>query len=164
MTLEEQLAQEIKAQYRSVRQFALCHGINYSQLTSALKRGIAGAGVESMLTVFNALGLDIESVRTGKLVRKGPANSPPKQNTAASEPDTAANIAKRYGGLDYHGKMAVCAVMTAEERRLDDSAVYQFEAVAKGGQQNGARAINVEDVARCAEIAAKISAESSDDM
>lgn len=60
MTLEEQLAQEIKAQYRSVRQFALCHGINYSQLTSALKRGIAGAGVESMLTVFNALGLDIE--------------------------------------------------------------------------------------------------------
>lgn len=97
--------------------------------------------------------------------KTGPAiPTPPKQNTAASEPDTAANIAKRYGGLDYHGKMAVCAVMTAEERRLDDSAVYQFEAVAKGGQQNGARAIDVEDVARCAEIAAKISAESSDDM
>ena len=54
--------------------------------------------------------------------------------------------------------------MMTEERRLDDSAVYQFEAVAKGGQQNGARAINVEDVARCAEIAAKISAESLDDM
>lgn len=118
MTLEEQLAQEIKAQYRSVRQFALCHGINYSQLTSALKRGIAGAGVESMLTVFNALGLDIESVRTGKLVRKGPANSPPKQNTAASEPDTAANIAKRYGCLDDHGKRMVCAVVSEEERRI----------------------------------------------
>ena len=116
MTLEEQLAQEIKEQYRSVRQFALCHGINYSQLTSALKRGIAGAGVESMLTVFNALGLDIESVRTGKLVRKGPSNS--QQKTAASEPDTAANIAMRYSGLDDHGKRTVCAVVSEEERRI----------------------------------------------
>ena len=69
MTIEEQLVQEIKRQYKSVRNFALSHKINYSQLTSALKRGIAGAGVEAMLTVFDALNLDIESVRTWTIVK-----------------------------------------------------------------------------------------------
>lgn len=43
---------------------------------------------------------------------------PQKQKTAASEPDTAANIAKRYGGLDDHGKRTVCAVVSEEERRI----------------------------------------------
>lgn len=51
--------------------------------------------------------------------KTGPAiPTPPKQNTAASEPDTAANIAKRYGCLDDHGKRMVCAVVSEEERRI----------------------------------------------
>ena len=43
---------------------------------------------------------------------------PQKQKPAASEPDTAANIAKRYGCLDDHGKRMVCAVVSEEERRI----------------------------------------------
>ena len=118
MTIEEQLLQEIKRQYKSVRQFALYHEINYSQLTSALKRGIARAGVEAMLTVFNALGLDIESVKTGTLTPKRSIPAPAKQNPAAPKTDTAENITKRYKKLDDHGKRVVCAVVSEEERRI----------------------------------------------
>lgn len=118
MTIEEQLVHEIKSQYKSVRNFALSHEINYSQLTSALKRGIAGAGVEAMLTVFDALGLDIESVRTGHLVKKGDASYHIKQKSATSKADTADGIANRYKKLDEHGKMVVCAVVSEEERRM----------------------------------------------
>lgn len=43
---------------------------------------------------------------------------PQKQKPAASKPDTAANIANRYGRLDDHGKRTVCAVVSEEERRI----------------------------------------------
>lgn len=44
--------------------------------------------------------------------------APQKQKPAASKPDTAANIANRYGRLDDHGKRTVCAVVSEEERRI----------------------------------------------
>lgn len=118
MTIEEQLVQEIKRQYKSVRNFALSHKINYSQLTSALKRGIAGAGVEAMLTVFDALNLDIESVRTGHLIRKGDPTAHIKSKPAVPKMDTADSIADRYKKLDEHGQLVVCAVVSEEERRM----------------------------------------------
>lgn len=73
MTVEEQLKQEILSKYKSIRAFTTTINIPYSTLDSVFKRGISNAGVSTMIKVFDALELDIESVQTGTLQRK-PAN------------------------------------------------------------------------------------------
>lgn len=70
MTIEEQLKQEILLKYKSIRAFTTSINIPYSTLDSVFKRGIANAGVASMIRVFNALDLDIESVQSGNLQHK----------------------------------------------------------------------------------------------
>lgn len=67
MSIEDQLRSEIKRQYGSVRAFTTELGISYSTLDSALKRGIANAGVSTMIRVFQALSLDIENIARGDL-------------------------------------------------------------------------------------------------
>ena len=67
MTLEEQLKQEILGRYKSVRAFTTSINIPYSTLDSVFKRGIANAGVSTMIKVFDALDLDIESIAFGEL-------------------------------------------------------------------------------------------------
>lgn len=67
MTIEEQLKQEILSRYKSVRAFTTTIGIPYSTLDSVFKRGISNAGVSTMIKVFHALGLDIESIHDGEL-------------------------------------------------------------------------------------------------
>ena len=70
MTVEEQLKQEILSKYKSIRAFTTTINIPYSTLDSVFKRGISNAGVSTMIKVFDALELDIESVQTGTLQRK----------------------------------------------------------------------------------------------
>ena len=67
MTIEEQLKQEILSRYKSVRAFTTAIGIPYTTLDSVFKRGIQKAGVSTMIKVFNALNLDIESIQDGVL-------------------------------------------------------------------------------------------------
>ncbi len=72
MTIEEQLKQEILLRYKSVRAFTTAVDIPYSTLDSVFKRGIANAGISTMLKVFDALDLDIESVTDGELRPRAP--------------------------------------------------------------------------------------------
>lgn len=67
MTLEEQLKSEILSRYKSVRAFTTTINVPYSTLDSVFKRGITNAGVSTMIKVFDALDLDIESISSGKL-------------------------------------------------------------------------------------------------
>lgn len=76
MTVEEQLKSIILERYKSVRAFTLSIGIPYTTLDSVFKRGIQNAGIGTMLKVFDALNLDIESVETGKLKSKEKAPEP----------------------------------------------------------------------------------------
>lgn len=78
MTLEEQLKRKILERYKSVRAFTSAIGVSYSTLDSALKRehGIKNAGIVTMLKIFDALGLDIESVAEGTLRNKGEPPAP----------------------------------------------------------------------------------------
>ncbi len=73
MTIEKQLKQEILSKYKSVRAFTTAINIPYSTLDSAFKRGIGNAGISTMIKVFSALDLDIESVRDMTLRRKSDA-------------------------------------------------------------------------------------------
>ena len=67
MKPEEQLKQEILSKYKSIRAFTTAIDIPYSTLDSVFKRGIMNAGISTMVKVFNALDLDIESIQDGEL-------------------------------------------------------------------------------------------------
>ncbi len=67
MNLEEQLKTEILSKYKSIRAFTTAINIPYSTLDSVFRRGLVNAGISTMLKVFDALDLDIESVSTGQL-------------------------------------------------------------------------------------------------
>lgn len=86
MTIESQLKQEILTKYKSVRAFTTTNNIPYSTLDSVFKRGIQNAGVSTMIKVFNALDLDIESIQEGQLRhRKKEENSPSTDEAAPGE-------------------------------------------------------------------------------
>lgn len=77
MTIEEQLKQEILSQYKSIRAFTNEVGIPYTTLDSVFKRGIQNAGVSTMIKVFSALNLDIESIPSGELRSNAPNEKTP---------------------------------------------------------------------------------------
>jgi len=83
MNIEEQLKREILMKYRSIRAFTMQLEIPYSTLDSVFKRGVANAGVSTMIKVFNALDLDIESIQSGILQHKFPAST--NQMTLSSD-------------------------------------------------------------------------------
>lgn len=85
MTIEEQLKQEILNQYKSVRAFTKAIDVPYTTLHSVFSRGIANAGIETMLRVFDALDLDIESIQTGTLQHKETKKSPIAEESATGD-------------------------------------------------------------------------------
>ena len=87
MTLEEQLKHEVLSQYKSVRAFTSAINIPYSTLDSVFKRGIANAGVSTMIKVFDALDLDIESISLGELCHRDANKKSPDTAEAASRED-----------------------------------------------------------------------------
>lgn len=90
MTVEEQLKAEILKQYKSVRAFTTEIGIPYTTLDSVFKRGIAKAGIGTMIKVFDALNLDIESIPSGVLKTK--KTPEPESPVSEAEIDRVAGI------------------------------------------------------------------------
>ena len=70
MTIEEQLKIRILDRYKSVRAFTQEIDIPYSTVDTLFKRGIYGTGVSTVLKIFQALDLDVESISTGELKTK----------------------------------------------------------------------------------------------
>ena len=78
MTIEEQLKTRILDRYKSVRAFTQEIDIPYSTVDTLFKRGIYGTGVSTILKIFQALDLDVESISTGELkakIKNAPAKS-----------------------------------------------------------------------------------------
>lgn len=99
MTIEEQLKQEILSRYKSIRAFTTAIDIPYSTLDSAFKRGIMNAGISTMIKVFAALDLDIESVREPTLRRKSDAKIEPLFLNKEEE-----NLVNMYRELNQEGR------------------------------------------------------------
>lgn len=113
MTIEEQLKQEILSKYKSVRAFTTTINVPYSTLDSALKRGVENAGIATMLKVFGALDLDIESIRDGTLRHRDCAV---KEFSAIAEQ----SIIQKYRALDTYGQDTVLAVLDCEHKRCTE--------------------------------------------
>lgn len=136
MTIEEQLKQEILSKYKSVRAFTTTIQIPYSTLDSVFKRGISNAGIETMLKVFGALDLDIESIQSGVLQYRQSYHS----KNVSSISDGAMKLAKDYDTLDKHGRSAVRGLMDEELNRMEELA-----ALAELAPENEPKIINLFD-------------------
>lgn len=68
--IEEQLKLLILARCKSIRAFTKEIDIPYSTLDTIFKRGISGASVKTVIKIFQALDLDIESITKGELIFK----------------------------------------------------------------------------------------------
>lgn len=67
MTVEEQLKLIIEEKYKNVRNFSMSVGIPYSTMRSVLERGLNKANISTVLTICDALGIEAESIATGKI-------------------------------------------------------------------------------------------------
>lgn len=114
MTIEEQLKSVILSRHKSVRAFTTAIDIPYSTLDSVFKRGLLSAGVGTIIKVFNALDLDVESIGTGDLKSR-----PTSMKKAPSDfSEEAQKIARSYDKMNAHGKGAVKAILSYEEKEL----------------------------------------------
>lgn len=114
MTIEEQLKSAILSRYKSVRAFTTAIDIPYSTLDSVFKRGLLSAGVGTIIKVFNALDLDVESIGTGDL-KSRPTGIKKSPSDLSEE---ARQIARSYDKMTPHGKGAVQAILNYEEKEL----------------------------------------------
>lgn len=121
MNLEEELKNIILSRYKSVNDFANAIGVPQSTIASIFKRGIGKAGVQTVLKIFNALDLDIESISTG--------------NLRASQRVSDAEFTKKYRALDEHGKKLVDAVLSIEYERVAGAQHRLRVVAAKNGQR-----------------------------
>ena len=106
ITLEEQLKSEILSRYKSVRAFTTAIGIPYSTLDSVFKRGVTNAGIGTMLKVFSALDLDIESIQTEELKRRSPETkrtpAPPSGGTGVRvDPEKLQDMLIEFGFIKH---------------------------------------------------------------
>lgn len=126
MTMEEQLKQEILSRYKSVRAFTTAIGIPYTTLDSVFKRGIQKAGVSTMIKVFNALNLDIESIQDGEL-RPSQSNITSVYNRARGE---------RVVSESEYRIVAAYRVASEADRGIIDNIVDRY-APAQSGEEAG---------------------------
>lgn len=70
LSIEEQLKIIILDRYKSIRAFTQSIDVPYSTVDTIFKRGIYGTGVNTILKLFQALDLDVESISTGELKAK----------------------------------------------------------------------------------------------
>lgn len=124
MTIEEQLKNEILSRYKSVRAFTTAINVPYSTLDSVFKRGISNAGVSTIIKVFNALDLDVESIKSSTLTQKRQVTK-----KSPSYSDEAIKLAADYDGrMDDRGRENVRSVADLEVAR------YRAAIQAKQGQ------------------------------
>lgn len=92
MTLEEMLRQEIIRQHGSVSAFSKAIGLSNSTVDSILSRGLYNAGVGRVMQMFDALGIDTESLAVGRIIYAGTKADPAKKKTPALSEDSAGAI------------------------------------------------------------------------
>lgn len=127
MTIEEQLKEEILRQYRSVREFSTAVQLPNSTVDSVLRRGIRNSSMETMFTIFSALNLDVESIKSGTLKHL----VPDKLLTMFTDDDRmlllqslepshdALKLARDFDKLDTWGKNALRALADVELARME---------------------------------------------
>lgn len=112
MTIEESLREIILSQYKTINNFATCVGIPRTTIFSIFNRGIMNTGVQTVIQIFDALDLDVESISSGTLRYKTTASA--KTTDAARE-----RLLSNFSVLNEDGQSVLLEVSDAmvESRR-----------------------------------------------
>lgn len=150
MTVEEQLKSEILSRYKSIAAFTSAIGVPNSTLNSVFKRGISNAGISTMIKVFDALDLDVESIQTGTLEKKQSCIKSHCQTIETKLGELSVEEQthiKKYRLLDPYGKEAVDGVLDVESRRCEEERQKQAAILREQGEQmDAAEEIAPEDI------------------
>ena len=150
MTVEEQLKSEILSRYKSIAAFTSAIGVPNSTLNSVFKRGISNAGISTMIKVFDALDLDVESIQTGTLEKKKSCIKSHCQTIETKLGELSVEEQthiKKYRLLDPYGKEAVDGVLDVESRRCEEERQKQAAILREQWEQmDAAEEIAPEDI------------------
>lgn len=72
--VEMELKQLILSRYGSLSDFCKKIGLPWTTLDSILKRGVEKANIKNILKITTELGIDVESLASGKIVYTVPSN------------------------------------------------------------------------------------------
>ena len=97
------IREEIKRQYRSVRQFAFAVGVPLSTVNSALHNGVGGSSFDTVLRLCDALGI------------KALGN-----DAAFYLTDDTEKLLTQYARLDDYGRHTVSAILQVEYNRCTE--------------------------------------------
>ncbi len=98
--LSEIIRDEIKKQYKSIRQFSIISGIPQTTLVSAVKNGIGGTAYETVIKICSLLHIELVNYDTHIVMT-----------------DDVINMINMFNSLDEKGEHAVMAFMTMEFER-----------------------------------------------
>ncbi len=99
------IKQEIKKQYRSVRQFAINVGIAQTTVVSALKNGVSGTSFSTVMRICKALNIQVFDYSTPLVMD-----------------DSVVELLKKYNALDKLAEHTVQAVLNVEYERCQADA------------------------------------------
>ncbi len=123
---------EIKKQYKSIRQFSLISGIPQTTLVSAIKNGISGTAYETVVKICSLLHIELVNYDTHIVMT-----------------DDVINMINMFNSLDEKGEHAVMAFMTMEFERSNGTldhiarATEQANELAQQKMQNPYEMINI---------------------
>ena len=100
------IKQEIKKQYRSVRQFAFSVGIAQTTVVSALKNGVSGTGFSTVMKICKALDIQVFDYSVPLVIN-----------------DNVITLLKKYNALDKLAEHTVQTVLNVEYERCKADAL-----------------------------------------
>ena len=126
------ISEEIKKQYKSIRQFSIASGIPQTTLVSAVKYGISGTAYETVVKICSLLHIKLVNYDTHIVMT-----------------DDVINMINMFNALDEKGEHAVMAFMTMEFERSNGTldhiarASEQANELAEQKMQNPYEMINI---------------------
>jgi len=105
--LSSLIKDEIKKQYKSVRQFSMASGIPQTTLMSAFKNGVNGMAYETVVKICSLLHIELVNYNTHLVMT-----------------DDVINMINMFNALDEKGEHAIMAFMAMEFERCNSSLDY----------------------------------------
>lgn len=106
------IEQEIKKQYKSVRQFSKVSDIPQTTIVSAIKNGVSGTAYETVIKICKLLNIELINYDTHLVMT-----------------DDVIDMIKMFNALDEVGHHAVMAFMSMEFNRVNASIDYIQKAI-----------------------------------
>lgn len=106
------IEEEIKKQYKSVRQFSKISDIPQTTIVSAIKNGVSGTAYETVVKICKLLNIELINYDTHLVMT-----------------DDVIDMIKMFNALDEVGHHAVMAFMSMEFNRVNSSIDYIQKAI-----------------------------------